>query len=187
MRVVAGTRRGTLLKSISHSSVRPTTDQVRELVFNVISDIVRQSVVLDIFAGTGSLGIEALSRGATKAIFIEENKKLHRVIRDNLEKTRFQTSGEVLGMSAERGIKLLAKKGNRFNLVFMDPPYAGGLVESTASLLDDFQLIDGGGMLVIEYSKDTNLDDCISGNFRHLKTKIQGGTKVSFFEYGKRP
>ena len=129
MRIIAGTKRGVHLASFKSRNVRPTTDRTKEVIFNVLRNHVEGSHVLDIFSGTGSLGIEALSRGAAKAVFIDNDKNSNKILRENLNKSDFLNSSKVLTLPAKHSLKKLSTMGQKFDLIFADPPYKGNLAK----------------------------------------------------------
>lgn len=123
MRVISGTAKGLLLKSVAGRGTRPTTDKVKEALFNMIGPYFSGDKVLDLFAGTGGLGIEALSRGAGQAIFIDRNPKAIEVIKHNIQTTNVMDRSEVYCSDAKRALKVMTKQGLSFKLIFLDPPY----------------------------------------------------------------
>ena len=148
MRIIAGERKGLRLNSFRNSSIRPTADSTKELIFNVIRENVNSSRVLDIFAGTGGLGIEALSRGAAEAVFIESNRSAQNLIRNNLEKSGYTHKAKVLGLPFEKALGLLSKQENRFDLILADPPYEKGYAQRTIDYVSAGSLLRPGGSLV---------------------------------------
>jgi 16S rRNA (guanine(966)-N(2))-methyltransferase RsmD len=151
MRIVAGIARGRRLRAPKGRLVRPTADRVKEAVFSMLEsrDGCAGQRVLDLFAGAGSLGIEALSRGATEVVFVDPARAATEAIRSNLTVTGF--AGEVLAMPAERAIQQLAAAGRRFDRVFVDPPYGEGWIARTLTALDAARLVIGGGLVVVEH------------------------------------
>lgn len=131
------------------SDLRPTTDRVRESVFNILGNRVKGVRVLDLFAGTGILGIESLSRGASGAVFVERNRKAVEVLRRNISVCGFESKSVILGMSVEKAIFLLARRSEKFNLVFLDPPYHSLIASKTLASLDN--LLYDDGMVVVEH------------------------------------
>ena len=124
MRIIGGLARGRQLFCPTGLEVRPAQDKIREAVFNILAKVVEGSIVLDLFAGTGSLGIEALSRGARQCVFVERDARAVQALRKNLELTGFATRGTILKRDAFKCLPELQKGGMRFGLVFIDPPYA---------------------------------------------------------------
>ncbi|MGQ0513740.1 16S rRNA (guanine(966)-N(2))-methyltransferase RsmD, partial [Bacillus sp. D-CC] len=123
MRVVSGKCKGHPLKAVPGNTTRPTTDKVKESIFNMIGPYFDGGIALDLFGGSGGLGIEAISRGIDKAIFVDRDNKAIKVIHQNLESCRIQEQAEVYRNDAERAIKALIKREISFNLILIDPPY----------------------------------------------------------------
>ena len=133
MRVIAGTARHLKLKTIEGINTRPTTDRIKETLFNMLSYDVEGSRFLDLFSGSGAIGIEALSRGARAAVFVENNRKAARCIRENLEHTHLAERAVLMEENVMYALKRLDKKGEAFSFIFMDPPY-GKLLEKEVLL-----------------------------------------------------
>lgn len=151
MRVIAGRFGGRRLKSPTHTGLRPTTDRVREALFNIIGGRAVGARVLDLFAGTGSLGIEALSRGAIGAVFLERDRRAVLLLRDNLAALRLNPEeSKIIAAPVAEGLRRLA--GNaRFDLIFADPPYEAEVIDATLALLAEGHLIAPGGLVVVEH------------------------------------
>ncbi|MFQ5864699.1 MAG: 16S rRNA (guanine(966)-N(2))-methyltransferase RsmD [bacterium] len=182
MKIISGTRKGVSLSAIRNSFLRPTTNRTKELIFNVVSDCLEDSVILDVYAGSGSLGIEALSRGAAKAIFIENNRYALKVLRKNLEKTGFIDKAHILRDSADIAIKKLAKLAVKFDLIFADPPYIKNLAWRTVKAVEKSNLLQKGGLLIVEHSCRAELK--YTADKLILKfCKRMGDSSVSFFQY----
>jgi 16S rRNA (guanine(966)-N(2))-methyltransferase RsmD len=182
MRVISGIKKGIRLTPLKNPAVRPTTDRTKEVIFNVLGGWLEDKVVLDIFAGTGSLGIEALSRGAAKAIFIEQNRFARRTIVENLTKTDFLDRAEILQLDAGKALRLLAKRAQKYDTIFLDPPYGKGVETAAIALVAQHDLMNRDGRLVIEHSAKTDLGEHI-GIYRRISIKKIGDTEVSFFSY----
>ncbi|MDR7567126.1 MAG: 16S rRNA (guanine(966)-N(2))-methyltransferase RsmD [Armatimonadota bacterium] len=148
MRIGAGTRRGRKLRV--PPGVRPTQERVRDAIFNMLGERVRGARVLDLFAGTGSLGLEALRRGAERAVFVERDPRAVRVLRENLARGGWEREGEVWPADVFRTVGILGQKGRRFDLVFLDPPYGLGLVGRTLETLVASGLLAPGTAVVAE-------------------------------------
>ena len=181
MRVIAGTSGGIPIK-VPQDTTRPTTDRVREAVFSSLGDSVVEAIVLDLFAGSGSLGIESLSRGALRAVFVDQSKKACRIIQANLEKTSLAGKGSIRTSRVERYLDGLSDSF-RFDLIFADPPYVRD--EETAELLDRFlnnetlpSSLNEGGILVLESSAKRELP--ATDVWSVLKDRNYGETKVTF-------
>lgn len=147
MRVITGTARGKKLKTLEGSATRPTAERTKEAVFSTLFDKTVDAKVLDLFAGSGQIGIEALSRGAAHCTFVEQSKEALDVIRYNLSETRL--SGKATVEFAEVMSFLLATK-KKYNLIFLDPPYGKGLIDETLILIDKYDLLSENGIIVAE-------------------------------------
>jgi|SRR5690606_6537289 len=182
MRVVAGQAKGLPLKAVPGNSTRPTTDKVKESIFNMIGPFFDGGTAVDLFAGSGGLGIEALSRGVDHAIFTDKDKKAVETIQANLEKTKFKESAEVYRADAERGLKAMKKNGVKARLLFLDPPYhmekAYGLMGKAAEL----GLLEDEAIIVCEHERDIELPDETAG-FIRFKKELYGNTIISIYRY----
>ncbi len=138
-------------------------------------------MVLDIFSGTGSLGIEALSRGAAKAVFIDNDRNANKILQDNLSKSGFWDVSEILVWPAKHSLKKLSSTSQKFDLIFADPPYKGSLAKETIQLVEYFDLLASGGWLTVEHSDKTNLAD-VSIKYALQSLRRQGDTQLSFYQ-----
>lgn len=154
MRVITGTARGRKLKTLEGLDVRPTSDMVKEAVFSIIQFSCPGANVLDLFAGSGQLGIEALSRGAAHCVFVDKNKDAVDVVKENVNKCGFFQSARVLNMDSLEYLKV-AKPG--FDIALLDPPYRMGLIEKALPELD--KKMNTGGLVVCEHEKELVLAD----------------------------
>jgi len=181
MRIVAGIARGRRLRAPKGRLVRPTADRVKEAVFSILES--RESFagrsVLDLFAGAGTLGIEALSRGASEAVFVDPSRAASAAIRDNLATVGF--TGEVLAMPAERAIGRLAAAGRRFDRVFVDPPYGEGFVGRTLRALDASALVAAGGLVVVEHGRGEDAPPVL-GHLTRALDRRYGDTEIALYE-----
>lgn len=151
MRIISGTARGRKIDTPAGLSTRPTLDRVKESVFGSIQFEIEGRVVLDLFAGSGNLGIEALSRGAKYAVFCDSSRVCADIVSANLKKTGF-TNAEVINSDFEQVLLRLKSIGQKFDLVFLDPPYASGLVQPATDMLCDLGLLSSFAIIVAEHS-----------------------------------
>lgn len=179
MRVISGTLKGRKLSAPKGKALRPTSDRVREAIFDILQYEVQGRKVLDLFAGTGALGIEALSRGAIKAVFVEANALFFSVLKKNLNDFGLQERAEVLHREVRTGIKTLAGQGEEFDLVFLDPPYGKGLARQTLQALSEEKIVSREGLIVAEHSREENPDDIVL--LERIDQRRYGRTLVSFF------
>lgn len=183
MRVISGQAKGHPLKAVPGSGTRPTTDKVKEALFSIIGPYFgNRERALDLFAGTGGLGIEALSRGAERAVFIDASPKSVEVVRRNLAATRLSDRAEVYRNDARRALKLLERAGKPFDLIFLDPPYE---VKDCDALLLDIAgrgLAAEGAVAVVEHHPDVAYAVTIGafGRIRHAK---YGEIALSIYRY----
>lgn len=172
MRVIAGSAKGIRLDAPEGLSTRPTTDKTREAVFGSLQFMLGGAVCLDLFAGSGAMGIEALSRGAARCVFVDIDRKAIGIIKKNLAATRV-SGAEVLQMHFEQA---LARMNERFDFIFLDPPYASGFYQKAVDLILERNLLSADGMIFAEH--DGTL--CLKG-VKELKTKRYGKSYVSRF------
>ncbi|MBE3598066.1 MAG: 16S rRNA (guanine(966)-N(2))-methyltransferase RsmD [Limnochordaceae bacterium] len=151
MRVIAGIAKGRPLIVPAGRSVRPTTDRVRQSVMDILAPFTLERAWLDLFAGSGAMGIEALSRGARRAVFVEDDPAALRAIRANLERTGLGEKATVLRRDALRAIEELSRSGERFDVIFADPPYAAGLAEAVVRALAASGLAADDGVVVVQH------------------------------------
>ncbi len=185
MRVISGTCRGRKLTAPVGVTTRPTSDRVKEALFNILESRLdfTDLQVLDICAGTGSLGIEALSRGARSCCFIENNPSVKVILEKNLLVTRCQDRSEVILMDAVKGLQLLAGRNRRFNLVFFDPPYESGLYQRIFETVDSTALLAPESILVAECSARIRLPETF-GTLRCVDRRVYGETAIELFTQG---
>ena len=174
MRVITGTARGRKLKTPANYDIRPTTDNVKEAVFNIIQFDVEGRRVLDLFAGTGQLGIEALSRGAQSCVFIDENREAVRIVKENLKTCGF--SAPVL---QENALNYL-RRGERFDLIFLDPPYDAGLYEPVLNTINLVDNLSDGGIIICEARREIPLPE-LSAPYRKGKEYRYGTVKICIY------
>lgn len=144
MRVITGTARGRKLKTPENYDIRPTTDNVKESVFNIIQFDIEGRKVLDLFAGTGQLGIECLSRGAESAVFVDHSREAVKIIKENL------AACQLKGLVAEQDSLMYLKNGGKFDLIFVDPPYDSDLYEEVLKSINLFDILNDGGIIICE-------------------------------------
>ena len=147
MRVITGKARGIVLKTPDGMATRPTTDRVKEAMFSIIQFDVPASHVLDLFGGTGQLGIEALSRDAKSAVFIDEREDACRLIRENLKRTKLDQHGRVIRSDYMAYLRTCKEK---FDIIFLDPPYAEVFLENSLKMITEIDILQSGGIIVAE-------------------------------------
>ncbi len=172
MRVVAGTARSLQLKTVPGKDTRPTLDRIKETLFNIIQNDVPGGTFCDLFAGSGGIGIEALSRGATEACFVEQAKAAVDVIRENLAHTKFEDRAKVYAMDACAAIAVMEGEGRYFDVVFMDPPYGQEHERRVLTRLADSDLIDEDSLIIVEANLETDYSYVNALDFEVCKVKV---------------
>ena len=178
MRVITGTARGRRLKTPDNYDIRPTTDNVKESVFNIIQFDIEGRQVLDLFAGTGQLGIECLSRGAADAVFVDRDRDAVRIVKDNLK-----TCGMKATVLQEDSISFLNHCG-KFDVIFIDPPYDSDLYESALKIINLVDILSEGGIIICEARREKVLPE-MTEPYRKRKEYDYGKVKICI--YTKEP
>ena len=160
--------------------VRPTSDRVKEALFNILGGLVPGCRFLDLFAGTGNIGIEALSRGAAGAVFVENNVKNARIIRENLAVTGMEAKARLICLDVAEALVLLGKEGQNFDLVFLDPPYLKDFESGALAGIAGHGLLRPGGRVVVESSKKDRLPR-ETGSLKMFRQEKYGDTLLSFY------
>jgi 16S rRNA (guanine966-N2)-methyltransferase len=186
MRIISGTSKGRKLATPRNQSVRPTSDRVKESIFNILGEEIEGKRVLDLFAGTGNLGIEALSRGAEKTIFVERGRQALRLIQKNLHQSGLEDQSEIIPKDVNRAIGILKQRGESFDVILMDPPYEKGLIQKTLMKLDSHPVYYGDSLLVIEHNRREPLPDHVEG-WDLIRQQRIGDTLISFLVPRKDP
>ena len=180
MRVIAGTSKGRRLKVPRGKGVRPTSDYLREALFGILGASVRGARLLDLYAGSGAVGIEALSRGGGEVVFLEQDPVCLRVLRQNVEAAgsgqRRVVAGDVL-----RLLPRLIRQGESFDIIFLDPPYGSRLARRTLDVVASGDLVRTGGVVIVEHFAKDPLPPQI-GHLRRVREKVHGQTVLSFYE-----
>jgi 16S rRNA (guanine966-N2)-methyltransferase len=159
MRVISGTYRGLRLKTLKGGSLRPTSDRMRETLFDVLGDRIRDARFLDAYAGSGAVGIEALSRGAAHVVFLEQHRQAAEIIRQNLRSLGLTSGFRVIATDAGQGIERLAVEAARFDIAFLDPPYAEiGEYHRILRVLSRAKVLRGDSLVMAEHSRRTRLE-----------------------------
>lgn len=171
MRVIAGSARRLLLKTVEGMDTRPTQDRIKETLFNMINNDVYGAAFLDLFAGSGAIGIEALSRGAKEAVFIDNGSRQVTCIRENLKTTKLEEKALVLNSDVISGLKMLERNGKKFDLIFMDPPYDHEFEKHVMEALKDSCLIDEDTLMIVEASLGTEFSWAGLMGYEIVRTK----------------
>ncbi|WP_047984574.1 16S rRNA (guanine(966)-N(2))-methyltransferase RsmD [Ornithinibacillus californiensis] len=175
MRVIAGIHKGRQLKSVPGNDTRPTTDKVKEAVFQVLGPYFQGGHALDLFAGSGSLGIEALSRGMDKCVFVDKHPKAIQTIRENISTLKLEGQVEVFRADAYRALSAAGKRKLKFDLIFLDPPYTKISYTDLLEVIEKEQLISSAGIIYCEHDIKDTLPDS-NDKFSIIKQTHYGGT-----------
>jgi 16S rRNA (guanine966-N2)-methyltransferase len=181
MRVIAGKYRSRTLRSLKGQALRPTSDRLRETLFNILGAEVSGTTFIDLYAGTGAVGIEALSRGARHVIFVEQHAPSAALIRRNLESLGISAEAEILSTSVARGIERLEARNVHAHFIFLDPPYAADAeYESTLEALGESSIVAPGARVVVEHLRKRELPDR-AGELELTRVVEQGDAALSFY------
>ena len=186
MRVISGTARGTRLIDLGDVEVRPTLDRVKESLFNQVGSDLEGISFLDLFAGTGSIGIEALSRGAEQVVFVEQNSQVQSLITRNLEKCRLTVENEtvrweLIKSDSLESLSLLREKDMVFDLIYVDPPFSKNLYGPCLSQLSDSSILREDAWVIVEHFHKTRLQERY-GKLKTFKDRRLGDSCLSFFK-----
>lgn len=176
MRVISGTVRGKRLKEPSNYDIRPTTDKVKESIFNIIQFDIEGRNVLDLFAGTGQLGIECLSRGAQSVTFVDKSKEAISIVKQNLKACGLE--GKVV---QDDSIAFLGR-GNKYDIIILDPPYATNLLEKALEIINSVDILTEGGIIMCESAREKHVPEL---KMPYFKRKEYNYGKVKLTTYGK--
>lgn len=182
MRVIAGSARRLPLKTVKNMDTRPTTDRIKETLFNIIQNDVPGCRFLDLFSGSGAIGIEALSRGAECAVFVENKKEAVSCIKDNLAFTRLSDYGIVMECNVITAISTLESRKKCFDIVFMDPPYNNELERETLERLVHSTIIDENTLIIVEASLDTDFSYLKDMGYEIIREKLYKTNKHAFIQ-----
>ena len=177
LRIISGEHKGRILSSLQKTEVRPRSDNVKGSIFNVLKDEVEGKSVLDLFAGSGNLGIEALSRGAKFVTFVDSSPHSIKVIKENVESLKLGTRSKMVGKDC---LEALPKLGGKFGIIFADPPYLRGFAQKVIDLTVESDILEKNGILVLEHHRKETLEHP-EERLLYIKAKRFGDTMVSFF------
>ncbi|HIP92836.1 MAG TPA: 16S rRNA (guanine(966)-N(2))-methyltransferase RsmD [Desulfurobacteriaceae bacterium] len=187
MKIVGGKYKGKEIKSISKSKdkeglLRPTMEKVRKAFFDILGDTIVNTYFLDLFAGTGAVGIEALSRGAKKVVFVEKDSKFARLIKENLEKLNIpKEKYEIINMDFKEALEYLAKRGDKFDFIYCDPPYERKYYEEVINLIKKGNLLNKYGILTLEDRKKRPVMQDYKKDV--VETREYGATRLMFLNF----
>lgn len=179
VRVISGSARGLKLNTPGDDRVRPTTDRVKESMFNIVQDWVYDSQVLDLFAGSGALGIEALSRGASQAVFCDNSLDSIKIIKSNIEKARVVDRSQIVSGDFKRCLRDMEAKNQSFDMIFVDPPYYKGLFEEVLDTIRSCKILKKDGIVIVEHDVKRPIGQ-VEG-LEVYKEKKYGITMLTFY------
>lgn len=179
MRVISGSARGLKLNTPGDDRVRPTTDRVKESMFNIVQDWVYDSQVLDLFAGSGALGIETLSRGASQAVFCDNSLDSIKIIKSNIEKARVVDRSQIVSGDFKRCLRDMEAKNQSFDMIFVDPPYYEGLFEEVLDTIRSCKILKKDGIVIVEHDAKRPIGQ-VEG-LEVYKEKKYGITMLTFY------
>lgn len=182
MRIIAGRARGRKILSPESLETRPTLDRVKEAMFSSIQNYIQDSIVIDVFAGTGSLGLEAASRGAKEVYLVDKSNETYPLLKQNVENLKFTDFCHPLNMDAYESLKRLSDKGKVFDLIFIDPPYCKEMIPEAMKIIKENNMLSEDGIIV---TKIDSIEEIYEGydNIRLNKSKKYGNTTVCFYKY----
>jgi 16S rRNA (guanine(966)-N(2))-methyltransferase RsmD len=181
VRIIAGAYRSRQLKATPPQGTRPTSDKLRETLFNILGESVRGCIFLDGCAGVGAIGIEAISRGAENVIFIDQSRKAVRMIRENLQSLQIDDGFKILELDLTKALDVCARDGLAFDVAFIDPPYdRSDIYDNMLRRFDARPLLSANGVLIFEHSKRSELPET-SGSLRKVRTLVQGDSSLAFY------
>lgn len=183
MRVIAGSRRRIPLAAVEGKDIRPTTDRIKETLFNMLSPQIAGSRFLDLFAGSGQIGIEALSRGAETAVFVDNDRRSIRCIEANLEKTKFAEQAKIIGRDVTAAFGVLRRQ-EPFDIIFLDPPYRMEGQETLLRRLAEDGILAEHGLLILEAEKRRTVDGQAVLPLICTREKVYKTNKHLFFAHG---
>lgn len=181
MRVISGSRKGKSLKSVPGSQTRPTTDKVKEAIFNMIGPYFTGGIGLDLFAGSGGLGLEGLSRGLEKVIFVDRDLLAYQTVKANIKICGYEDQSEVYRNDSERALKAVMKRNISFDVIFLDPPYKKQKLIDLLQVMSQAKMLSENGSIVCEHSSDLELPKSV-GDFTMIKTAKYGIIGLSIFQ-----
>lgn len=183
MRITSGRFKSRIIKA--PRAIRPTLDNVRKSIFDILSGQIDGAKVLDLFAGSGALGLEALSRGADSCIFVDNDKSSVKAIKDNLETLGLARNEDIIILAADavKAISRFSKSADKFDLIFLDPPYYKSLAKKSLFLLGSYDILTKSGVVIIEHSKHDEVPNSF-GELGLYRSVRYGDTQISFYRKG---
>ena len=179
MRIISGSARGTKLYTLEGIETRPTLDRVKESIFNIIQDRIYDSNVLDLFSGSGAIGLEFASRGAKKVILNDSSKKAIEIIRKNIEKTHCEKKVKIYNLDFKD--VLLKEKDNRFDIIYLDPPYKTNYIKDAIELIQKLKILNNGGIIIAETDEPDRIEQQLKGlDIKEINKRKYGRASLFF-------
>jgi 16S rRNA (guanine966-N2)-methyltransferase len=185
MRIISGLHKGRRLKTLAGQRVRPTSDRLRETLFNVLAPRIAGASFLDLCAGSGAVGIEAVSRGASRVVFVESSRRAASLIDDNLDHCGIEDDVEVIDRDVLSALKVLATREDRFDIIFLDPPYDSEIHGSALRLISEKGLLAENGLVIVEHRKGSIALPSY-GNLRPYREIVHGDSALTFYSLEER-
>lgn len=182
MRIISGSKGGLRLKGPKGKETRPTEDRIKESLFNILSNIGGEDLVLDLFAGSGSIGLEFVSRGADRVYFVDKSKNSIDCINDNIDHTKSRDQSRVIRNDFSKALNFFSKKELVFDYIFMDPPYEKGLIVKALELIGEKELLDKEGLIIVEHESNLILDEQLY-DFKKVDQRNYGAKTLTFYKY----
>ncbi len=182
MRIIAGTYASRRLETLKGQATRPTLDKVKEAVFSALGGMFDGGTMLDLYAGSGAIGLEAVSRGMNQAVLVDQSHAAAEIIRKNIALLGCQKHTRLLAMNDRKALSLLAKEGVQFDLVYLDPPYEKQHNEEVMTYLVEHGMLKNGARVVIEAKKEENYTQTF-GPLQHQKEKVYGIMKITYYRF----
>ena len=185
LRIIAGELKGRKLERIDTELIRPTSDRVREALFSILGDMVVDSRFLDLFAGSGSVGIEAYSRGAKEVVFVDDGTDSIKTLKGNLQKTNLIEETEIIQADYEVAVEKLAYEERKFDIIFIDPPYKFGIALDAVRKIQGENILSKNGVIIVEHGSKDLMPETI-GIFEIFKEKKYGNIRLSLYVIKKK-
>lgn len=183
MRIISGKFKGHILKVPKGVKIRPTSEKVKKALFDILGAAISGASFLELFAGTGSVGLEAKSRGASKVLFVENNRRCVKTIRENLAKLKLLRDPDVvlLAVDVGEGLEMLARQAERFDFIFLDPPYAQEHLKKSLIIITQYDILNPRSYVIAEHGKEQILPQRLA-KLKLMFTKRYGDTSLSFYQ-----
>lgn len=184
MRIISGKARGTKLYTLDGTATRPTLDRVKESLFNIIQNDIEDSTVLDLFSGSGAIGLEFLSRGAKRAVLCDSSKDAIKIIKQNVQKTHFEEKVEVYNMEFTKLVERL--QNQKFDIIYIDPPYATDFIKISLEKIIEYELVNENAKIIVETDDETRILNQIEKMDVEITDKRKyGRATIIFLKYRK--